>query len=277
METLRRPVSRRLFDDPFAHGFLSTTKWAYCVYRIPLIGRLIPLYIDSNWPGVRPSALGRTCWIDEQLIYSLKNDGIRQVVILGAGYDCRAYRIPGMNQIRVFEIDHPDTLEVKIKRLKAQLPSIPGHVSFVKVDFDREDFTRALEEAGFDRSVPAFFLWEGVMHYLTADAVDKTLRSIKSISAPKSRLVFTYIHRGLLEGTDSFGDMRRIPSTLKESSEVWKFGLRPEELPSFLNERGFKLVTDIGSLEYRAHYMGASGRHLKGFVFYRAALAEMLS
>jgi len=243
------------------------------MFQIPLIGRLIPLYIDRNWPGVRSSALGRTCWIDERLNDALENPGIGQVVILGAGYDCRALRIPGINRARVFEIDHPDTLEVKIKCLKNLLGSLPGHVSFVPVDFDRQDFAVALKVSGFDCSIPSFFLWEGVMHYLTADAVDKTLRSIASLSAPQSRLVFTYIHRGLIDGTDSFGDMRRIPSTLKESSEVWKFGLRPEELPSFLEGHGLSLMADIGSLEYRVHYMGAQGRHLKGFEFYRAALA----
>lgn len=275
LESLRLPRRRRLFNDPLARGFLSTTKWAYLVFQIPFFGRLIPSYIDFNWPGVRPSALGRTCWIDEQLVYALKNKSIWQVVILGAGYDCRAYRIPGMDQTRVFEIDHPNTLAVKVKCLKEQLGSIPGHVSFVNVDFDLEDFVERLENSGFDRSIPTFFLWEGVMHYLTSDAVDKTLREIAYLSAPQSRLVFTYIHRGLLDGTESFGDMRRIPSTLKESSEVWKFGLKPEELPSFLARYGFSLTTDISSVEYRARYMGDSGGHLKGFEFYRAALAEM--
>ncbi len=274
-ESSQKTGNKRLFDDPLAHGFLEKTKWAFLLSQLPLIGRLIPLFIDWNWPGVRTSAIGRTCWIDEQLRFSLNNKNIRQVVILGAGYDSRAYRISGMSRTRVFEIDHPNTLAVKVKRLKDLLGSIPENVSFVNTDFDREDFAPLLEKYGFNRLIPTFFLWEGIMHYLTSDAVDKTLRSISSLSAPGSCLVFTYIHRGLLDGTDKFGNTGRVPSTLKKSGEIWTFGLRPEELQSFLAERGFSLVTDVGSLEYRTRYLGASGKHLKGFEFYRVALAKI--
>ena len=111
------------------------------------------------------------------------------------------------------------------------------------------------------------------MHYLTPEAVDSTLRLIASLSAPGSSLAFTYIHRGLLDGTERFGDMRRIPGTLRRASETWTFGLRPEELEGYLAGRGFSLVTDVSSIEYRKRYMGPSGRHLKGFEFYHAALA----
>ena len=242
--------------------------------RLPLVGRLIPLYIDWNWTGVRASAIGRTCWIDEQLRLALER-GLRQVVILGAGYDCRAYRLSGIERARVFELDHPSTLAVKVKRLKYLLGTIPKHVSFVEVDFDRQDFALLLETSGFDRFVPTFFIWEGVMHYLTAEAVDMTMRSIASLSAPGSRLVFTYIHSGLLDGSVRFGDMGRVPATLRKAGETWTFGLCPEELPGYLAGRGFSLVTDIGSTEYRIRYMGEKGRHLKGFAFYRAALAEV--
>jgi methyltransferase (TIGR00027 family) len=145
----------------------------------------------------------------------------------------------------------------------------------VEVDFDRQDFSQLLLNSGFKSSIPTFFLCEGVMHYLTSEAADKTLRLISSLSAKWSRLVFMYIHRGLLDRTVDFGDMGRIPDTLKKSGEAWTFGLRPEELRDFLSERGFSLVTDIGSIEYRMRYMGPQGNHLKGFEFYRAALAEV--
>jgi methyltransferase (TIGR00027 family) len=276
METSRKPQEKRLFNDPLAHGFLGNLKWAYFMSRFPFIGKIVPMYIDRNWPGVRPSAIGRTCWIDDQITSELKK-GIRQVVILGAGYDSRAYRIPGMEKVRVFELDHPNTLNFKIKGVKDLLGSLPGHVSFVAVDFHSQDFALLLQKSGFDRSIPAFFLMEGVMHYLTAEAVEHTLRSIASLSAPASRLAFTYIHRGLLDGTDDFGGLGRVPATLKESSETWSFGLHPKEIKDFLLVRGFDLVNDIGSVEYRAHYMGDSGSHLKGFEFYRSALVEVKS
>jgi O-methyltransferase involved in polyketide biosynthesis len=65
-----------------------------------------------------------------------------------------------------------------------------------------------------------------------------------------------------------------VPATLKKSGETWTFGLHPNEISAYLSARGFALVTDISPREFRAHYMGASGSHLKGFELYRAALAE---
>lgn len=242
--------------------------------RVPLIGHLVTWYIDTKWPGVRASSLGRTCWIDDQLGESIQN-GVEQVVILGAGYDCRDYRLPSVNRIKTFELDHPSTLIVKKDRLIHKLGGLPNHVTYVEIDFDIQDITTVLKEAGFDQTLTTFFLWEGVMHYLTAEAVDTTLRSISSITIPGSRLVFTYIHRGLLDGTVQFGKLGEVPKTLQESGETWTFGLYPEELAGYLTERGFSLIADVSSLEYRAKYMGHSGRHMKGFEFYHAALAEV--
>ena len=271
IESSRRP---RLFNDPLAYGFLGRLEYAYVLSCLPLLGRLVPWYIDRKWPGVRPSAIGRTCWIDDQFRAALC-DGTSQVVILGAGYDCRAYRIAGIERTRVFEIDHPSTLEVKVKHLKDLLGDIPNNITFVGVDFDHQDVATALRASGFDEATPSFFIWEGVIHYLSAEAVDLTLRSIASLSAPGSRLVFTYIHRGLLDGSVSFGDLRSVPSTLTNSGESWTFGFYPDELAPYLAERGFMLVADVSSIEYRKRYLGRFGPHLKGFEFYHAALAEV--
>jgi methyltransferase (TIGR00027 family) len=275
IESFRHPKRKRLFEDPLAPSFLGPRGQKFFrLSRVPLFGHIVPLYIDRKWPGVRASSLGRTCWIDDQLGEALRN-GAEQVVILGAGYDCRAYRLPGMDRTKVFEVDHPSTLAVKKDRLASKLGRLPDHVTYVSIDFDSQDLSTALEDAGFDRSVSTFVLWEGVMHYLTAEAVDVTLQSISSMTKPGSRLVFTYIHRGLLDGTVHFGKLGDVPATLQESGETWTFGLYPEELAAYLAERGFSLVADVGSLEYRTRYMGPSGRHMKGFEFYRAAVAEV--
>lgn len=276
LESSRRPRRKRLFEDPLAHAFLGREGRIFLrLSHVPLIGRVVPLYIDRRWPGVRASAVGRTCWIDEQLRIALRS-GIIQVVILGAGYDCRAYRLPGIECTHVFELDQPSTLAEKKKRLTFVYGALPTHVTFIEVDFNQQDLSTVLKSSGFEPTTPAFFLLEGVLHYLTAKAVDATLRSIASVAATGSQFVFTYVHQGVLDGSVRFGDMRHIPTTLQESGETWTFGFRPEELSSYLTERGFSLVTDVSSTEYRAQYMGPSGRHMKGFEFYRVALAEII-
>lgn len=233
-----------------------------------MIGKLVPWYIDNTWPGVRPSALGRTCWIDDQLRDAIQN-GAEQIVILGAGFDCRTYRLPNMENKCVFELDHPDTLIFKKKCLISKFGSLPQHVTYVEIDFDHQDLSTVLSSTTFNRARVTFFLWEGLMHYLTAEAVDKTLRTIASLSTPGSRLVFTYIHQGLLDGTVQFEKWGSIPATLQESDESWTFGLSPADLADYLAKRGFLLINDVSSTEYRSKYMGPSGGHLKGFEFYR--------
>ena len=269
--------SRRvpLFEDGLAKGFLRRLKAAYLFSRLPLIGKLIPLYIDLLWPGVRPSSVGRTCMIDELLLEALA-DGARQMVILGAGYDSRSYRIGAARGLRSFEVDHPATLHEKKKRLERLIGPVPECVKLVGVDFDTGNFADALTDLGFDRSVMTFFIWEGVMHYLTGEAVDRTLRSIRALSAPGSRLVFTYIHRGLLDGTADFGNRGRVDASLMKSGEPWKFGIHPDGIRGFLLERGFSLLSDTGSREYRSRYVGNSRRVLRGFEFYRLACARPL-
>ncbi len=275
MESYRLPTRKRLFSDRLAPVFLGArARKFFRISRLPLLGHLVPLYIDTKWPGVRPSALGRTCWLDDQIRLGLQA-GLQQVVILGAGYDCRAYRLPGMESRRVFELDQPGMIALKKQLLIRKLGALPGHVTYVEVDFDRQDLVDVLLHAGFDRSRATFFLWEGVMHYLSAEAVDHTLRAMASLASIGSRLAFTYIHEGLLDGTVNFGGLGEVPATLQESGETWKFGLYPEKLPEYLSDRGFTLVTDVGSTEYRTQYIGSSKHILKGFTFYRAALAEI--
>jgi len=111
----------------------------------------------------------------------------------------------------------------------------------IEVDFACQDITTAQGTSVFDHCIPTFLLCEGVMHYLSAEAVNKTVRCIAALSAKRSRLVFTFIRRGLLDRSVSFGDIGSMPVTLEESGETWTFGFRPEELQIYLAERGFIL------------------------------------
>jgi len=269
-----RPPGRRLFHDPFAMAFL---RWPLRVVaalaRVPVCGPIVPWLIDRRWPGARLSGVARTRLIDDALAAGLA-DGIGQVVILGAGFDCRAYRLPALRSVRVFEVDRPETLDAKRERLRRRLGALPPHVIYVELDFDRGPAEEALAAAGFDPARRAFFIWEGVTNYLTEQAVDSTLRYVGSC-APGCRLHFTYIHRGLLDGTATFGPTGGLARTLGRVGEVWTFGLDPAEVPGFLPARGLRLVEDVGSVEYRRRYFRSEGGALVGYEFYRAVLAEV--
>jgi methyltransferase (TIGR00027 family) len=277
LESSRRSPGARLFEDPFAYRFLRPSlRTVVRLSRLPLGSSPVAWFIDWRWPGARASGIARTRLIDDALIDALR-DGVGQVVILGAGFDCRAYRVRGIERTRVFEVDHPATLAAKKDLLKRMLGGLPANVAFVEVDFNRETLDTAIEASGFDRRARTFFVWEGVTNYLTEGAVDRTLRYLARAGKPGSRIHFTYIHRGVLQDRRGFEGARKSASAVQRVGEPWTFGIDPAELPTFLAERGLELIEDVGSLEYRARYMKPSGLHMRGYEFYRAALAQIPS
>jgi len=144
---------------------------------------------------VRESQLmvARTVAIDAEL----RNASLAQVVILGAGLDGRAWRMPELAEAVVFEVDHPDSQEQKI-RMIAPLALAAREVRFVPLDFRRDDLAQALETAGHDPHVPTTWIWEGVVMYLRRSEIEATLGTLKSRSAPGSRLIVAYHQPALM-------------------------------------------------------------------------------
>jgi methyltransferase (TIGR00027 family) len=268
------PANRRLFEDPFARQFLSPRLSVVArACRLPGVAELVSRYIDRRWAGVRSSAVARTRFIDDALASSVDR-GIEQLVILGAGFDSRAYRLPALSGLDIFEVDHPDTLAKKQALLQRSSCEVPSNLHFVGVDFQSNDLSSAMTAAGYSERAPAFILWEGVTNYLSESAVDATLRWCAR-SAPGSRVVFTYVHRAVLDDPRAFAGTENLFATLEAANESWTFGLEPSELERFLRRRGLKLDRDVGSAEYRAQYMPNIGRLMRGYEFYRIAIAHV--
>ena len=114
-----------------------------------------------------------------------------QVVILGAGFDGRAWRMPELSEAIVFEVDHPDTQREKVARA-ASLARVAREVRFVPVDFTKDRLDDKLAAAGHDPRQPTCWIWEGVVMYLTRAEVEATLEIIARRSAPRSRLIIAY-------------------------------------------------------------------------------------
>jgi methyltransferase (TIGR00027 family) len=270
-----RPADRRLFEDPFAARFLR--PWLRIIVHgsiLPLIGPLLLRWIDRRWPGARTSAIARTRLIDDWIDASVA-EGAGQVLILGSGFDSRAWRLPALRRVAVFEIDHPATSAEKRRRL-AVFGAERSNVRLVPADFERDAVPEALAQSRFDSTKPALVIWEGVTNYLTADAVDETLRWIGSL-AKGTRLIFTYVHERVLADPSAFEGAAQILIAVTSTGEPWTFGLRPEALPGYLEARGLKLLADLGAKDYRARYMGERAKGMRGYEFYRVALAEVAS
>ncbi|WP_170229398.1 class I SAM-dependent methyltransferase [Polyangium fumosum] len=135
----------------------------------------------------------RTRAIDDALRESLAA-GVRQLVVLGAGLDGRAYRMDELGDAAVFEVDHPSTQRDKRARLRAaRIEPKAREVRLVPVDFERDDLGASLAREGFSADAPSFWIWEGVTVYLTRAAIAGTLHAVGAASAPGSRLALTYV------------------------------------------------------------------------------------
>ncbi len=267
-----RATDKRLFVDLLADSFLRPSlKLAVCVASIPVVGKVVPRFIDYRWPGARTSGVARTRLIDDLMLDALRR-GLEQIVILGAGFDARAYRLERPATTRFFEVDQPSTSRSKRRLTQKYLGALPPDVVYVEMDFNRQEIGAALEKAGFRQKRPAFFLWEGVTNYLTENAVDASLRWIGS-SAPNSQLVFTYVHKDVIEAPASFGGTKELGRTLTRAGERWTFGIHPAELSAYLSARGLELIDDLNAADYRTRYFGSPG---KGYEFYRVANARVV-
>lgn len=273
MESVRS-ADQRFFVDPFAPHFIRPSlQRVVRLCKFHLVCTWINRYVDFRLPGARTSAIARTRLIDDLLCDALASRNA-QVVILGAGFDCRAYRLRCLNRTTVYEVDHPATLSVKLARLRQALAGIPDHVRFVEIDFNHQELAGVLVRSGFEPSQPVVFLWEGVTNYLEAQAVDSVLRYVASCG-PGSQIIFTYVDRAVLDGSVHFEGAERLRRDVARLGEPWTFGLDPSQAATFLRARGLCLDRDLSAREYRQAYFGEAGLKMKGYDFYHVAIAHV--
>jgi methyltransferase (TIGR00027 family) len=249
----REPTVQRVCFDPFAEQFLGAAYRMLLVAR-PLRASIVGI-IEALFAGHHHYVVVRTRYVDDFLDQQLTPD-VRQVVILGAGYDSRAYRFGDrLRQVAVFEVDHPATSRRKVLGVEKILGSVPRHVTYVPVDFDRDTVGARLEDAGYRSDLRTIFLWEGTTPYLSAEAVDETLRFVRARSASGSVLLFDYILRSVLDGTCTARGAQTERDRMKATSEPFVFGIDEDEIEEFLSARGFCHVRDAGGDALRTRYL----------------------
>ena len=242
----RKPPSERLFDDPYARHFIR--PWLSGMARLFMsLG-----YAEWRGPGVTGFLLARTRFMDDTLLSCLEQ-GLQQLVILGAGYDARAYRFQALLQghVRVFEVDHPATQRVKLDRLKKLFTELPKHVTYVPVDFDRETLVERLSDCGYRQDLLTLFIWEGVTYYITPAAVDQTLAFVRQHAALGSWIVFDYTFQEVVDGTLKRGEAVNLRRYRGLTGEGMVFGIPEGTIETFLRKRGFREIQNAsgGDLE----------------------------
>jgi methyltransferase (TIGR00027 family) len=158
-----------------------------------------------------------------------------QLVILGAGLDGRAWRMPELRDVVVFEVDHPDSQREKRARALA-LTQVARDVRFIPVDFTRDSLDEALSSAGHDPARPTTWVWEGVVMYLTPADVEATLAIIERRSAAGSRLSIAYHSPALM--------LRLVGFLVGRLGEPLRSAYTADAMGELLAKYGFGLVKD---------------------------------
>lgn len=247
------PPGQRLFNDPIV-GRLLDPMTTVLAGTAPMRAQLLA----SLPPGAYGGQVLRTRYLDD-MVSEAVGGGLTQVVILGAGLDTRAYRLPALARATVFECDMPATQTQKRRGLDGVRPVAHG-VRFVAVDLGTQSLAGALANAGFDCGRPAVFVLEGLTQYLDEGAVCSILGYIGE-AAPGSVVVFTYVLASLVGVGARAGWSGPLWQQL-QASEPWRFGLEPAEVLDLLSGVGLTLIEEVGAAEYRVRYLEPLGRDL---------------
>ena len=253
------PPDARVCDDTVA---LKLIRPGFRFFARNKIGRAIFHRMINPWQiGVMAYGALRTRLVDELLQQALK-EGLGQVVILGAGYDTRPYRFEAFkSQTRAFEVDQPSIQADKRDKLKNAFGSTPDHVTYVPVDFEKDDLAECLRSKGYDANCRTFFIWEGVTFYLDPEAVDRTLGFIVGNSGPGSSVIFDYAPPDVVHGTSSAPIVAEMLNCLRQLGEPYKFGVEPVTIDSFLSGKGFTEVEDFSTQQLIERYHRPANRN----------------
>ncbi|PUU94587.1 SAM-dependent methyltransferase [Halanaerobium sp.] len=266
------PEDERLFYDRTAFYLLPPLwKLFLKLMKFSPLREMIYSKRDKEMPGVIGNLLYRTKYIDDVLKENLKE--IEQLLILGSGFDTRAYRFDGVEKLKVFEVDHPQTISKKRKGLKKLYKKIPDHVRLVEIDFDKKKLEEVLLDNNFAFNKKTLVIWEGVTQYIEQKSVDKIFDFFAELETG-SKILFSYVKKGIVDGSDRSEVDQQIISFVEEMGLDWKTGIESSKIETILNDNGLNLIEDVGREEYKKRYSHLTSREINIYAGERIVYAE---
>jgi len=246
-----KPSAERVVDDPWAQYFLSSAaRRTLAMWSDSVTGRVLRRLGPTGTTYVPL----RHRFIDEHLTEAL-DAGVSQVVLLGAGYDTRAYRFADQLDGRpVFEVDLAPISRAKAATIAKHGDEFPdANVVRVEIDFESQALTDVLSDAGCAVGDATFFVWEGVPMYLTRAAVKATLDAVHQLGGAGSKIAHDMWY--LVDDPGPLGTARRTaPGALSLIGEPVTFGVHPEDYQDFMRRHGFQIVDLALASELQARY-----------------------
>jgi methyltransferase (TIGR00027 family) len=176
----------RLFDDPLAAALAGPEGFAWLERMEPVPG----------FGGPALYVVVRTRFFDDFLLYACRDAGVRQVVLVAAGMDARAFRLNWPSGTRLYELDRPEVLAAKGEVLARARPACERRT--IGADLGHASWSEALSEAGYRTREPSIWLLEGLLFYLDETAVRNLLDLAGTLAAPGSLLGLDLVNRDLL-------------------------------------------------------------------------------
>jgi methyltransferase (TIGR00027 family) len=204
----------------------------------------------------------RTLYIEAALRRAAA-EGATQVVVLGAGFDSRAYRYHASHpQLKFFEVDLPWMVAEKQRRVAAALGAVPDYVRYAPIDFDRQTLEEVLPALGFDAAQKTFFILEGVTMYVNAAGNAATLRFVSRHAAPGSRVVYDYVLQRAVQGKfDGMYATAENVTSVAVIGEPFVTGWTPRGAAAFAKKQGLTRIEDLGPAELTRRYLiGSDGK-----------------
>jgi methyltransferase (TIGR00027 family) len=248
----RKPEDERVCYDQYAIRFISQEVLDFADHN-PEKYKAFVARNERLVPGATNSIVARVRFFDDMIKSAINND-LEQIVIIGAGYDTRAYRIEGLSKIGVFEVDHPATQSIKIEKIKEIFNSLPDHVTYIPVDLEVDKFGQRLLESEYNTSLKTLFIMEGILMYLSPEIVDELLSFIVHNSGKGSSIIFDYIPLSVVDGTCELEAGQNWRKGVMDVGEPFKFGINDGETESFLTQRGFTKIRNVTSKDYKKAY-----------------------
>lgn len=266
---LERDPRERIVSDEYAPVFLDATGRA-AVGAAGVGAPVVHAAERLELAGIATHVLCRHAFIDEHLLHAFDANA-EQVVILGAGYDSRAYRFAHeLGGRPVYEVDLPPLSRHKAAIL-ASRADLFGHASFrrVEIDFRTQSLPDRLQDKGFRIGAATFVVWEGVVPYLSREAVTDTLNALNHLCGPGSTLTVD-LWDGV-GGHDRYRAIRRAAAhALSWIGEPVSFGMPAEQMTEFLAEYGWT-VSDLALADDLAQRYATDGRRCDPSVYVLAA------
>ena len=209
---------------------------------------------EQMMPGVNGAIVARIRFIDEYLLECIAA-GLKQLVVIGAGFDTRAYRFEEVKEnVRVFEVDHPVTQQVKVEKIKKIFVTLPDHVIYLPVIFGADRFDRKLLENGYNPKLKTLFIVEGLLMYVPPPAVDGLLSFVVNASGPGSSFIADYFSAAVIDGTSPLKEAQVLRQFVESEGAPLQFGIKEGKIEEFFKERGFHAVTNVTAAACKDQY-----------------------